>query len=126
METAVGLPQPQVQKNLVQLVHPQIPFVLCVGTQPVSAQAHTDIYYTFTLTRPHLWGGHSLGDTQGVLTLGDQRLLVVLPLRSDCNQLQGVGSSTELSVHWSHLLTGAVGQVDASDWVLTPRRENTM
>lgn len=66
---------------------------------------------------------HSLGDTHGVLTLGHQRLLVVLPLRSDCNQLQGVGTSAELSVHWSHLFTGAVGQVDASNGTLTPRRE---
>lgn len=52
------------------------------------------------------------------MTLGDQRLLVVLPLRPDCDQLQGVGPSAELPVHRSHHVTGAVGQVDATDGTL--------
>lgn len=66
---------------------------------------------------------HSLGHTQVVVTLGDQRLLVVLPLGPDCDQLQGVGPSTELPVDWSHHVTGAVGQVDATDGTLPPREK---
>lgn len=59
-----------------------------------------------------------LGDTHGVFTLADERLSVVLSLRPDSDQLEGVGPGTELSVGWLHLTTDAVGQVDATHWVL--------
>lgn len=65
-----------------------------------------------------------LGDTHGVFTLADKRLSVVLSLRPDGDQLKGVGPGTELSVGWLHLTTGAVGQVDATHWVLE-RHEHT-
>lgn len=42
--TAVGLPHPQIQEDLVQRVHPQIPLVLGVGTQPDPAHTHTHTY----------------------------------------------------------------------------------
>lgn len=65
---------------------------------------------------------HSLGDTQVVVDLADQRVPVLLPLRPDRDQLQGVGPSTELPVHRSHHWTGAVGQVDPADGALRSRR----
>lgn len=70
-------------------------------------------------------GRDLLGDTHGVLALGDQRLLVVLSLWSDRDELQCVGSGTELPVHWFHLLTGAVGQINTTDGILTQREEMT-
>lgn len=61
---------------------------------------------------------HSLGDTQVVVDLADQRVPVLLPLRPDRDQLQGVGPSAELPVHRSHHRTGAAGQVDPADGAL--------
>jgi hypothetical protein len=59
-----------------------------------------------------------LGDTHCVFTLADKRLYVTLSLRPDGDQLKCVGPGTELPVGWLHLTTGAVGQVDASNWLL--------
>lgn len=59
-----------------------------------------------------------LGDTHCVFTLADERLYVTLSLRPDGDQLKCVGPGTELPVGWLHLTTGAVGQVDATYWVL--------
>lgn len=39
--TGIWLPHPQIHQNLVQFLHPQIPLVLGVCTQPVSAQKKT-------------------------------------------------------------------------------------
>lgn len=36
--TGIWLPHTQIQQNLVQFFHPQIPLILGVGTQPVPAQ----------------------------------------------------------------------------------------
>lgn len=89
---------------------------------------------THTYTHTHIsgsrWGAgpagprtdtHSLGDTQVVVDLADQRVPVLLPLRPDRDQLQGVGPSAELPVHRSHHWTGAVCQVDPADGALRSR-----
>ena len=60
-----------------------------------------------------------LGDTHGVLALTDECLSVVLSLWPDCDELECVGSGAELSVGWFHSLAGAVGQVDATNGILT-------
>lgn len=88
------MPHPQIHHNLVQLLHPQVPLVLCVGTQPV------------------------FGYTHGVHALADQSLAVVLSLGPNCDQLKCVGSGAELSVSRLHPLTCAVGQVDAANGIL--------
>lgn len=59
-----------------------------------------------------------LCDTHGVLALTDERLFVVISLRSDCDELQRVWSGTELPVGRLHFLTGAVGQADAPNGIL--------
>lgn len=67
-------------------------------------------------------GEDLLGDTQGVLALTDQCLFVVLPLRSDRDELKRVRSGTKLSVCWSDLLTGAIGQVDSTNGILSKHK----
>lgn len=71
-------------------------------------------------------GEHSLGDTHGVLALADQRLLVVLPLRTHRDELERVGPGTELPVGGLHPLAGAVCQVDTADGMLAGRRVGTL
>lgn len=48
----VWLPHAQVHQDLVELLHPQVPLVLRVGTQPVPAGTWKESYYAFQYTGP--------------------------------------------------------------------------
>lgn len=126
------MPHTQIHKNLVQFLHPQIPLVLSVCTQPVPAHKdsqcsamwghcysktffHTDRYSYISLDifiSLYIYEKNYrdlLGDTHGILALTDKCLFVVLSLWSHCDELKCVGSGAELSVGWFHLVAGAVG-----------------
>lgn len=64
-----------------------------------------------------------LCDTHGVLALADQGLPVIVPLGPDRDQLQGVGSGTELPIGWLHPPAGRVSQVYAAQWLLVTRNK---
>lgn len=118
--TGIWLPHPQVHQDLVQLLHPQVSLLLGVSTQPISAQETSRV---LTVIKPLVrstcpYGGDLPGDTHGVLALADERFSVIISPWSDGDELQRVGPGTELSAGWFHCLTGAVGQVDATNGIL--------
>jgi len=80
--------------------------------------------FPLILCSPGGHGHHLLGDTHGVLALAHEGFPVVVSLGSDRDELKRVGSGAELPVDWLHLLTGAAGQVEAPDGILTKERRH--